>query len=322
MEIIAKIPIDKDSLEHLAIDQETGLTYLAIKKENKIKVFDPNLKKIVKELDVNQPAGVAINSNSNWLLVMSEQEKDKKTEQEISVFDTNSFEKITDSGFEIIPSLSLTVLGVNENSNSLFCTTDGSSIGIYEYGGHTFEEKIHEEKVSGFYFDSIKNHIFLVINNYSKSQILVYNGANYQLINYFKLSNLTIRDIVPPITANLEKNLLYVIKTGSYWMEAGPNERNLEAIDLQECATVNKRKLDSKESFDINQNTFEIYIRNPQKNNITKYSKLLREELEVLNLEKKGFWEARKSTYEGLMVDSKNSRIYTTDRDYLIVIQD
>jgi DNA-binding beta-propeller fold protein YncE len=322
MEIISKLPIEKDSLEHIAIDQETGLAYLAIKKENKIKVFDPNLKEIVKELDVNQPSGVSINSKSNWLLVISEIKKGKKIEQEISVFDTNSYEKISDSGFEILPSLSLTVLGVNENSNSLFCTSDGSSIGVYEYGGHTFEEKIHEEKASGFYFDPIKNHIFLTINNFSKSQILVYSGANYQLINHFNLSNLSIRDIMPPITANLEKNLLYVIKTGSYWMEEGPNERILEAIDTQECVTVNKRKLDSKESFDINQNSFEIYIRNPQKNNITKYSKLLREELEVLNLDKKGFWEARKSSYEGLMVDSKNSRIYTTDRDHLIVIQD
>ena len=123
MEIISKIPIEKDSLEHLAIDQETGLAYLAIKKENKIKVFDPNLKEIVKEIDVNQPAAVVINSKSNWLLVISEPEKEEKTEQGISVFDTNSYEKITDSGFEIIPSLSLTVLGVNENSNSLFCTT-------------------------------------------------------------------------------------------------------------------------------------------------------------------------------------------------------
>jgi len=318
MEILDKIPLTKKGIDEILLDEETGLIYLFFAKENCVMVIDSNSNKIIKEIkvEVERPSSMALNPKSNRLFVFSSSAGfRKKREPSISVIDTVSNMKIDTieyQGEKMYPR----AFKANPETNRLYLSNE-SKINVINSENYSLEKSIEVKDVQALEIDKRKNLLYFGSDN--PFSVLVYDGTNHEFVKKIPVKgwNHTISDII----LNPYRNLLYVWKIHS--PEGGSGTFSLEIIDVEKNSSLNNKGFGSTDDFTINPSSNTVYMRNSGSNKVFKFDELAQDIIEDIELSKKSFWRRMvSSSYEKIIVEPKTSKIFTTDENQLLVIQD
>ena len=206
MEVIKKIQL-KDRLFDFHFDENTEIIYMRDYPKKLISILDCKTSKIIKEISIEKPDGIALNPKSNRLLVPSGSRGFfNKINPSIFIIDTVSNEIIDSIEYkeEKIPGFDLKC---NPETNSFYFESKGN-LSLIHGDNYSLEKSIIEnQKISKFKIDENKNLLYC-ISEKTKS-ILIYDGSNYELRKTIPI-NLTGVSIWK-ILLNPHKNLIYLL---------------------------------------------------------------------------------------------------------------
>lgn len=318
MEVIKKIQL-KDRLLEFHLDESSEIIYLRDYPKNLISILDCKTSKIIKELFIEKPHGIAVNPKSNRLLVPSGSRGFvNKTHPSISIIDTVSNEIIDSIEYkeEKIPSF---FLKCNPETNSFYFVDNKGNLSLIHGDNYSLEKSIIEnQKINDFVIDQNKN-ILYCISKKTKS-ILVYDGSNYELIKSIPIDAV---DGITKFILNPNKNLFYLWYAWS--SEGVVGGYTLDVLDAENNILMKGKKVGFTDYTTIRPSSGNVYVAKSHNSKIVKFDYLLQNTLEVLQVKKLESFKdklLKGSDFWNPVFDSKHDKIYVGDGKELLIIKD
>ena len=318
MEVIKKIQLKKRFLD-FHLDENEEMIYLKDYPKNLISVLDCKTTKIIKEISIEKPHGIALNPKLNRLFVPSGSRGFfNKINPVISIIDMVSHEIIDSVEYKDEKILGF-FLKCNPETNSFYFENKGN-LSLIHGDDYSLEKSIiKNQKINHFEIDKNKN--ILYCTSEKTNFLLIYDGTDYKLKKSIpiNLSDATVGKLL----LNPHKNLIYLWYSWDYDGYSG--KYHMDILDTEGNILVKGKKFGVVDNVTISISSGNVYVTKSNRSEIHKFDYLLHNTVEVLPIKnRKSFKDKlwKNSDFWNPVFDSKHNKIYVGDGKDLLIIKD
>ena len=324
MEILEKIPISK-SCSDIKFDKNSSKIILSYFQKDFLDVVDTKSNEKVQTIEIPNISSIMIDDKSHQLFVYSLKSAiENKWQPALFVYDTNTFERITTITGKKFFKKGRSEIKFNYCTNRIYLEHFWYNCVNVINKDFKFETPLEIKKLGTIEIDKKNNQVLVG----SENTISIYDGSNHILVDSIEIKNNLWGSLLidSPLTLNSTENLLYVWEmdaSQSFGDIVSVARHSLFVFDYETKNLINSIKFGIGCSYCINPMTSSVFVRNTSKNTVTKYDKYCKSNLGQIQLSKKSWWKRLSNVNMPLIsIDPNMSRIFTTNDENLVIIQE